>query len=43
MDLSLERPRDDGDDDYDYDYDDRVHRHPARRNITTNLKKYSPV
>jgi hypothetical protein len=48
MDLLLERLRDNdgggggGDDDDDDDDDDGLHRHPARKNITTNFEKYSP-
>jgi hypothetical protein len=37
MNLSLERLSDDDDDDDDDD-DERLHRHPARKNITTNFK-----
>jgi hypothetical protein len=42
MGLSLERlpdDNDDDDDDDDDDNDDRLHRHPARKNITTYFKK----
>ena len=37
VDLSVERLSDDDDDD-----DDRLHRHPARKNVTRSFKMYSP-